>query len=124
MRKGTFGGETIYLTDKEWSELLKRFDSSKAVKSKKAGFYEILGEGCYLCEKYRGMGGTACSSCPLNTEVSTCGDFMEGVVGGCYAFHSDVNIGVSWMKGGRGKEDVEKVHKALMNMERVKGRGK
>lgn len=117
-----FSEEAIYLTEKEWRELLRRFDSSKAVESKKSGFYEIPGKGCYLCTLHRKRTG-ACGGCPLDTEANSCGDFMQEIVGSPFAFHADVNTGVSWMKGGVGKEDVEKIYNALMSMERVRERG-
>lgn len=126
MRKGIFSGETIYLTEKEWRELLKRFDVSKAVK-KEDDIYEIPSDGCYLCTKYRRMGSTACGYCPLNTEVNSCGDFMEDIVGRQFAFQAEVASGVWWRECGEGVEapvHVKKIHKALMSMKRVWRRGR
>jgi len=126
MRKITIGEETIYLTEKERRELLKRFDLSIVIK-KEDDIYEILGDGCYLCTKYRVAGSTACGSCPLNTGVHTCADLMEEVVGDCFAFQVESLSGVWWRECGEGVEaraHIKKIHKALMNMERVGRRGR
>jgi hypothetical protein len=127
MRKGIFSGETIYLTEKEWRGLLKRFDLSRVVKGED-NMYEIPSDGCYLCTKYRGAGSpAACGGCPLNSEVETCGDVMEDIVGGSFAFHAEVRSGVWWGDYGEGQEapkHVRKIHRALMKMERVSRRGR
>lgn len=126
MRKGIFSKETIYLTDKEWRELLKRFDLSKVVE-KEGDIYEIPSEGCYLCTKYRGAGSTACGNCPLNTEVNSCGDFVEDIVGDSFAFHMESGGVVWWRECGEGvnaRAHIKKVNRALMKMKRVGRRGR
>lgn len=125
MRKRTFCGITMYLTEKEWRELLKRFDSSKAVrvegKYNWAEIWEIPSKGCYLCTKHRGEGSPACKGCPLDSQDFTCGDVMEDVLGAPFGFHAEIRAGV-WWRHVTGKDDVDKMHKALMNMERVERR--
>ena len=125
MRKGIFSGKTIYLTEKEWRELLKRFDLGKVVK-KEDNLFEIPSDGCYLCTKYR-KHSRACGDCPLNDEELTCGDVMEDIVGGGFAFHAEVLSGVWWRECGEGVEapvHVKKIHDALMSMEKVGRRGR
>ncbi|MBA7624546.1 hypothetical protein ES703_31955 [subsurface metagenome] len=128
MRKGIFSGETVYLTEKEWWELLERFDLSKVVE-KEDDIWEIPGKGCYLCEKYRPVeeGRSGCCDCPLDSEVNTCGDIMEDIVGGSFAFQAEVNSGVWWRECGEGQEaraHIRKIRRALMKMERVGRRGR
>lgn len=124
MRKGKFSGKTIYLTEKEWRELLKRFDLSRVVE-KEEDICEIPSDGCYLCTKYR-KDNRACGDCPLNDEELTCGDFMEDIVGDGFAFHAEIQSGVWWGEYGAGLEarvHVKKIYVALMKMERVDRRG-
>jgi len=125
MRKGIFSGETIYLTEKEWRELLKRFDLSRVVNTE-GDLFEIPSDGCYLCTKYR-TGSRACGDCPLNDEELTCGDVMEDVVGGSFAFHAEVRSGVWWRDYGEGQNaraHIRKIRRVLMKMERVGRKGR
>ena len=65
--------------------------------------------------------------CPLNDEELTCGDVMEDIVGGGFAFHAEVLSGVWWRECGEGVEapvHVKKIHDALMSMEKVGRRGR
>lgn len=126
MRVKKFDARVIYLTEKEWRETLKRFDLSKVVK-KGDDIYEIPSDGCYLCEKYRteARDGSACYGCPLDSEVGTCRDLMEVIVGDSFAFHAEVLSGVWWGDYGEGQNaraHIKKVYEALMKMERVKRR--
>lgn len=123
MRVKKFDDRVIYLTEKERRELLKRFDLSKVVK--KGELYQIPGDGCYLCKKYR-KGEGSCGGCPLDSEVDTCGDLMEVIVGDAFTFHADVNSGVNWIRqyDTEARIDVRKIHKALISMKRVWRRGR
>ena len=125
MRKIVLSGNTIYLTEKERRELLKRFDVSRVVK-KEDNISEIPSDGCYLCTKYR-VHSRACGDCPLNDEELTCGDLMEDIVGGAFAFHAEVLSGVWWEEYGGGLEarpHIRKIHRVLIGMERVTRRGR
>lgn len=125
MRKGKFSGKVIYLTEKEWFELLERFDLSKVV-NKEDELFEIPSDGCYLCTKYR-THSRVCGDCPLNDEELTCGDVMEDIVGDSFAFHAEVRSGVWWRDYGEGQEaraHIRKIRRALIKMERVGRRGR
>ena len=130
MRKKMFDGfdpAVIYFTDKQWRELLKRFDLSRVVKVEGENKYEIPSDGCYLCKAYRSGIGRCCD-CPLSTDLHTCGDFMEEVVGvGTYfEIRIEPESGVWWYtcKDEDARRHVRKIYEALMSMERVGRRGR
>jgi len=125
MRKTTFDGfdpAIIYFTEKQWRELLKRFDLGRVVKDGKEERYEIPSDGCYLCKMYR-SGVGVCGGCPLNTDLHTCGDFMEEIVGKGkdLQFRAEPDSGVWWYTwhNREARSHARKIYKALMNMERV-----
>jgi len=118
MRKATLLGKEVYLTEKQWSQLVRRFDLDRAKKQRWGTKFRIL-VGCFCCN-------FPCNRCPLRV-------FRWGDLYGCtrvinyfcgtsdWAFALSMNS-VYWWEGDdkRARRQVQKVYTALMCMEQVK----
>ena len=76
MREGYFRDKSIKLTEREWRELLKRFDYSA---KRKSGYRFVIDRECSLCKKYY-----FCEDCPLLFRESqsrySCGELLRDLL--------------------------------------------
>ena len=118
MRKATLFGKDVYLTEKQWGQLVRRFDVDKTKRRKYGSKFEIR-VGCFCAD-------FPCSRCPLGKlkwrEIDGCIRAMNYLCG-----TSDLafNVGmasVSWheIDDRKARRQVQKVYTALMCMEEVK----
>lgn len=118
MRKATLMGKDIYLTERQWSILVGRFDVDKT-KSRKYGRKFEIRIGCFCCD-------FPCSRCPLNKlrwgDHDGCTRALKHICG-----TSDLafNVGmadVSWheIDDKKARRQIQKVYTALMCMKQVK----
>lgn len=119
MRKGTLFGEDFYLTEKQWSQLVGRFDVDKAKEYTDTFKIKVR---CF-CD------GIPCSKCPLGKfrtpENNGCGRAISAVVGkGYWAFCTSMDT-VWWWKPDDKKvrKQIQKVYDYLSNMKQVSFRG-
>ena len=117
MRKGTLLGKDFYLTEKQWSQLIGRFDVDKA----KEHTDEFKTKVRCFCDEL------PCGECPL-------GVFRTDGLGGCTVAISEVlgrrvvwkfrlNIEEAhWWKEDdkKARNQIQKVYFFLMGMEQVK----
>ena len=118
MRKATLFGKDVYLTEKVWSQLVRRFDVDRAKKAEYETKFRIS-IGCF-CDDI------LCSSCPLNVwrwrDIYGCTRAMNYLCGTSYLAFSVSMDAVCWWEeeDKRARRQVQKVYTALMCMEEVK----
>lgn len=133
MRKFTFKGITTYFTEKEYKDLLSRWDKSQITFNKDEQYYEI-NKDCELCNSYYTSVGR-CTSCPANVfdpakdpedHVQGCTDLLQAIRG------KDNRVLVAgaeiiyWRKKANvdGRKAVQKVRDALLTATKVSRRVK
>ena len=120
MRVRKFDDRVVTLTEKEWRELLKRFDLNRVVENEEKERCEIPSTGCYLCKRYR-LSMDSCGCCPLHTTASSCGDLVAVIVGTHVVFFMERTSGIWWDFGDdeEAREQIVMVYDALSRMKRV-----
>lgn len=119
MRKGTLLGKDFYLTEKQWSQLIGRFDVDKAKEHTDTFKIQVR---CFCDE-------LPCDECPLtvlkSSKYSGCTQAIREIIGRrivrIFSFSMDE---VYWWKEDdkRARNQVQKIYFFLMGMERVKSR--
>lgn len=118
MRKATFFGKDVYLTEKQWSILVKRFDldrAKEAVWQAKSG----ISIRCF-CPDF------PCRSCPLYVlrwgELYGCTRAINYLCGTSnWAFALSMDLVTWWVEDDKkARRQIQKVYSGLMCMEQVK----
>lgn len=119
MRKATFFGKDVYLTEKQWSQLIARFDVDRAKKDEyRTNKFRISIE-CF-CADFN------CSRCPLWVlkwgEIYGCTRIMNKLCGTSdWAFEVSMNSVYWWEEDDeRARKQIQKIYTGLMCMEQVK----
>ena len=118
MRTARLFGKDIYLTEKQWSQLVRRFDVDKTKRRKYGSKFEIR-IGCFCCD-------FPCRHCPLNVlrwgDTYGCIRVVNYLCGTSnWAFNLTMDA-VSWYEGEdkTARRQIQKVYTALMCMRKVK----
>ena len=118
MRKATLFGKDIYLTEKQWSQLIGRFDVDK---TKQAGYSAKfrISMRCF-CDNF------PCSRCPFYKvkwgDLDGCARIVNYLCGTSdWAFDLGMSS-VSWyeVNDKKARKQIQKVYTALSCMEQVK----
>lgn len=120
MRKGILLGKDFYLTEKQWSQSVGRFDVDKAKEHTDTFKIKVR---CF-CDELE------CSECPLSVfKTATshgCGRAIEEVVGReiSWAFRIGMSEVYWWKeKDERARKQVQQVYSFLMSMKQVRFKG-
>lgn len=119
MRKATLFGKDVYLTEKIWSQLVRRFDVDRARQVRRWGTKFRISGNCFCVD-------IPCSRCPLYVlhwgRLAGCNRAMHHLCGTSDLAFSVSMHEVSWWEENdkRARRQVQKVYTALMCMEQVK----
>jgi len=118
MRKITLFGKDVYLTEKQWSNLVGRFDVDRAEKDEYGRRFRIS-IGCFCAD-------FACGHCPLYKlrwgDLYGCTRAIKYLCGTSnWAFNLSMLTVYWWEEDDkRARRQIQKVYTALMCMEQVK----
>lgn len=113
MRKFTFCGEDIYLTESQWRGLLGRFDV-KNIRQEYDMFK--INIPCNLCKEER-LGG--CRGCPFDEVGCTYAVRSIGSVWLAKSLHTD-HIMWGQLQDRFVREGIEKIHKFLLGLPKTR----
>jgi len=118
MRKATMFGKDVYLTEKQWSQMVGRFDVDKAKKSEYGTKFRIS-IGCFCAD-------FPCRRCPMDVwrwgEIYGCTRAVNYLCGTSkLAFNVGMDAITWWEEDDKkARRQIQKVYTALMCMEQVK----
>lgn len=118
MRTARLFGKDVYLTEKQWSSLVGRFDVDNAKKTKRGTRFRIS-IGCFCID-------FPCKRCPLNVlrwgDTYGCIRVVNYLCGTSnWAFELSASAVYWWEENDkRARRQIQKVYTALMCMRKVK----
>ena len=120
MRQFTFQDKTYKMNERDWKQLVKRFDVDKAVKDKDRWFIDVE---C-ICKYY----GFDCKGCPFHPKRDlSCDDWLESIFGDYLYYHIRLGLwDIHWFDrdNEQARQEINKIRQALLDMRRLENPSK